>query len=52
MDASDDKLVEALRASVIEVRKLRNENRQLRDTTTEPIAIVGMACRLPGGIET
>ncbi|MEV6233288.1 type I polyketide synthase [Saccharopolyspora shandongensis] len=52
MDASEDKLVEALRASVTEVRQLRNENRQLREAVQEPIAIVGMACRFPGGINT
>ena len=47
---STDKLVEALRASMTEVARLRRRNQQLVDTAREPIAIVGMGCRLPGGV--
>ncbi|MER5891038.1 type I polyketide synthase, partial [Streptomyces sp. NPDC001941] len=50
MSASYEKVVEALRASLEEVGSLKKRNRQLIDASREPIAIVGMSCRLPGGV--
>ncbi|MFG1675374.1 SDR family NAD(P)-dependent oxidoreductase [Micromonospora sp. NPDC049282] len=38
----------ALRSSLKETERLRTANRALTEAATEPIAIVGMACRLPG----
>ncbi len=52
MDTSSDKLVKALRASVKEVERLRRQNDELVTTASEPIAIVSMACRFPGGVAT
>ena len=52
MSANPEKVAEALRASVKEAQRLRRQNRQLLAAASEPIAIVGMSCRLPGGVST
>ncbi|ROP35861.1 acyl transferase domain-containing protein [Saccharothrix texasensis] len=43
-------VVAALRDSVKEIARLKEVNARLAASTGEPIAIIGMTCRLPGGI--
>ncbi|MGX1855669.1 type I polyketide synthase, partial [Streptomyces sp. NPDC055299] len=52
MATSADQIVEALRASLRENDRLRKQNQQLVDAAGEPLALVAMSCRFPGGVQT
>ncbi|QIB42102.1 type I polyketide synthase [Streptomyces aureoverticillatus] len=52
MATSSERVVEALRASLRENDRLKQQNQRLVSASKEPIAIVGMSCRFPGGVRS
>jgi acyl transferase domain-containing protein len=49
---SEDRLVDALRASLTRNERLSARNEELAGAAHEPIAIVGMSCRYPGSVSS
>ncbi|MDO3647386.1 type I polyketide synthase [Nocardia mangyaensis] len=49
---NDDRLREYLRRATAELQQTRRRLRSAEAQNSEPIAIVGMACRYPGGVMT
>jgi acyl transferase domain-containing protein len=50
MSSDEQKAVRYLRRALIELEDARKRADELQESMLEPIAIIGMSCRLPGGV--
>ncbi|MEW2404488.1 type I polyketide synthase, partial [Streptomyces sp. NPDC046862] len=50
--ANDEKVVDYLKRVTADLQRTRNRLRELEADRREPLAIVAMACRFPGGVAT
>ena len=49
---NDDRVAETLRRLTLELRRTRDQVREHEGRAAEPIAVIGLSCRFPGGVGT
>ncbi|MFF9757777.1 type I polyketide synthase, partial [Streptomyces sp. NPDC014344] len=48
----DEKVLDYLRRTTADLRETRRRLREAEERLSEPIAVIGMSCQYPGGVET